>query len=195
MVAHWAADESERIVTCHHETRTEQTVEFSPSLWRSHINGSSALLKARHERECQRLHCSKRQADNILLHIINYSCVYIKYKVKNIGSQWISVGINSTKCYLQWGKEPRQTALLSIVTRNIWQFLKSDSILSMDSILKRKSNTMTLIVLYILLSFCLSLITGQVAVQDYNFLHIYVNPLTSRHQIQLAIGQRRSGLD
>lgn len=40
----------------------------------------------------------------------------------------------------QWGKEPRHTALLRIVTRNMWQFLKSDSILSMDSILKEKQH-------------------------------------------------------
>lgn len=43
------------------------------------------------------------------------------------------------KIYLQWGKEPRHTALLSIVTRNMWQFLKSDSILSIDSILKQSN--------------------------------------------------------
>ncbi len=59
-----------------------------------------------------------------------------------IGNYWkLEACINLTKglvFYLQWGKEPRHTALLSIVTRNMWQFLKSDSILSMDSILKAK---------------------------------------------------------
>lgn len=44
------------------------------------------------------------------------------------------------KVYLQWGKDPLQTALFKMVTINIWQFLKSDSIFSIDSILGKKVN-------------------------------------------------------
>lgn len=42
--------------------------------------------------------------------------------------------------YSRWGKDPLQTALFKMVTRNIWQFLKSDSIFSIDSILGKKVN-------------------------------------------------------
>lgn len=38
----------------------------------------------------------------------------------------------------KWGKDPLQTALFKMVTRNMWQFLKSDSIFSIDSILGKK---------------------------------------------------------
>lgn len=50
-------------------------------------------------------------------------------------SQW-KKKIYHPRFHSQCGKEPRHTALFRIVTRNMWQFLKSDSILSMDSILK-----------------------------------------------------------
>lgn len=42
--------------------------------------------------------------------------------------------------YSRWGKDPLQTALFKMVTINIWQFLKSDSIFSIDSILGKKVN-------------------------------------------------------
>lgn len=99
------------------------------------MSGSSALLKACHQRKGQRLHCTKTTSRE---HSVTFSC-----GVKNVWAhqQKAETCINSTGgsvFYLQWGNEPRHTALLSIVTRNMWQFLKSDSILSMDSILKGK---------------------------------------------------------
>lgn len=87
--------------------------------------------------------------------------------------------------YLQWGKDPRHTALLRIVTRNMWQFLKSDSILSMDSILQWKNtkqfrkHTNT----------CTSKSHGSTDRTD------VIGTPTSRLQIQLAIGLRRWGRD
>lgn len=85
------------------------------------------------------------QAENIEL-LLNYSylCMKCKQCTSTASIQhvvYLEISINSTEgsvFYLRWGKEPRHTALLSIVTRNMWQFLKSDSILSMDSILKGK---------------------------------------------------------
>lgn len=110
--------------------------------------------------------------------------------------------------YSQWGKEPRQTALLSIVTRNIWQFLKSDSILSMDSILKVKDKTQYSDTNRLTEETTAAQIWGLVVRASETKKHIsmwtlrtaiispvYLKALTSRLRIQLATGRRRWGLD
>lgn len=94
---------------------------ISPTHW--NVDGSSALLKPCHQGEGQRLHYTRKKKKKTWF-LSAHTCFHY--------GQWI-ICINGF--YLQWGKEPRHTALLSIVTRNMWQFLKSDSILSIDSIL------------------------------------------------------------
>lgn len=89
------------------------------------------------------------RAENILLLPVNYCHMRTMYAWRNVpASMYPVVYWKSEACigwtegsmlYLQWGKEPRHTALLSTVTRNMWQFLKSDSILSMDSILTARN--------------------------------------------------------
>lgn len=81
----------------------------------------------------ERARDSTAQSTNTSQH--NISSLYVCVRTGFIRHSQLKK-VNHQRFHSQCGKEPRHTALFRIVTRNMWQFLKSDSILSMDSILK-----------------------------------------------------------
>jgi len=178
------------------------------------LDDRSALLKSCHQREGQRLHCMERKSRAKL----STSCWLFppinKVRMEtgfNRAFDLLEINEFSKRTDLQWGKEPRQTALLRIVTRNMWQFLKSDSILSIDSILKenttRSYKLKRVIAAHVWWMWSSIEMAKQnnglssfftVLPQSYNSgnqCHCYFRTLTSKLQIQLAIGLRRWGLN
>lgn len=58
--------------------KKNQTMEFSASHQHRHMHGSSALLKACHQREGQRLHCTKTTSREHSMTSYSYLCIRCK---------------------------------------------------------------------------------------------------------------------